>query len=112
MQAVAPAQEDVRRLAELRLDRPVGVSLYLDLDPAAFATPPARATAARSLLDDADRRVRERDGLSHEEKVGLRASIDRAREYLENDLTANGTRAVAVFAAESAGLFEALKLPR
>src|SRR3954469_24636496 len=101
VQVVAPAQEDVRRLAELRLDRPVVVSLYLDLDPAEFATPPARATAARSLLDDAGRRVRERDALSHQEKVDLRASIERAREYLENTLTANGARGVAVFAAEA-----------
>ncbi len=112
MQATAPATEDLRRLAELRLERPLVISLYLDLDPAEFATPPARATAARSLVDEADRRVREWDDLSHEDKVALRASVDRAREFLERELAADGARAVAVFAAESVGLFETLKLPR
>ena len=61
MQVSAPERDQLRRLAELRLDRPVVLSLYLDLDPSEFATPPARATAVRSLLDEADRRVREHD---------------------------------------------------
>src|ERR671931_1593039 len=96
-QLEAPDREVLRRLAELRLDRPLVLSLYLDLDPTEFATPPARATAARSLLDEADRRLRERDGLSHQDKVDLRASLERARGYLEGDLAADGSRAVAVF---------------
>jgi peptide chain release factor subunit 1 len=112
VQVAAPGRDELRRLAELRLDRPLVLSLYLDLDPSEFATPPARATAARSLLDEADRRVRDRDGLSHQEKVDLRASLERARTFLERELTADGARAVAVFAAESAGLFETVKLPR
>jgi len=112
VQVAAPEREELRRLAELRLDRPVVLSLYLDLDPTEFATPPARATAARSLLDEADRQLRERDGLSHQERVDLRASLERARTFLERELSADGARAVAVFAAESAGLFEIVKLPR
>jgi peptide chain release factor subunit 1 len=112
VQVVAPEREELRRLAELRLDRPVVLSLYLDLDPAEFATPPARATAARSLLDEADRQLRDRDGLSHQEKADLRASLERARTFLERELTADGARAIAVFVAESAGLFETVKLPR
>lgn len=79
MQVDAPGREGLRRLAELRLDRPVVLSLYLDLDPTEFATPPARATAIRSLLDEADRRLRERDGLSHQDRVDLQASLERAR---------------------------------
>ena len=64
MQVTAPDRDELRRLAEVRLDRPIVLSLYLDLDPAQFATPPARATAIRSLLDEAERRLRERDGLA------------------------------------------------
>jgi peptide chain release factor subunit 1 len=112
VQVAAPGTDELRRLAELRLERPRVLSLYLDLDPAEFATPPARATAARSLLDEADRRLRARDGLTHQDKADLKASLERAREYLERDLDADGARAVAVFAAESADLFETLKLPR
>jgi peptide chain release factor subunit 1 len=112
MQVTAPDRDALRRLAEVRLDRPVVLSLYLDLDPARFATPPARATAVRSLLDEAERKVRERDGLPHEDKVDLRTSLERAGSLLERDLPADGAQAVAVFASEGSGLFEVLALPR
>jgi peptide chain release factor subunit 1 len=112
MQSTAPDRDQLRRLAELRLDRPVVLSLYLNLDPSQFATPPARKTAVRSLLDEADRRVREGNGLSHEDKMGLRASLERATAFLENELPSDGAHALALFSSEAAGLFEALKLPR
>jgi peptide chain release factor subunit 1 len=112
MQVTAPGRDELRRLAELRLDRPVVLSLYLDLDPTQFATPPARATAVRSLLDEAERRLRERDGLSHEDRAALEASLRRAAARLERELPTEGAQAVAVFASEPAGLFEVLKLPR
>jgi peptide chain release factor subunit 1 len=112
MQASAPDRDKLRRLAELRLDRPVVLSLYLNLDPSQFATPPARKTAVRSLVDEADRRVREGNGLSHEDKMGLRASLERATAFLENDLPSDGAHALALFSSEAADLFEAVKLPR
>jgi peptide chain release factor subunit 1 len=112
MQVMAPDRDELRRLAEIRLDRPVVLSLYLDLDPTEFATPPARATAVRSLLDEADRQVRDRRDLPHEERMDLRASLERASSVLEGDLPAEGAQALALFAAESADLFEVLKLPR
>jgi peptide chain release factor subunit 1 len=112
MQVSAPDRDQLRALAELRLDRPLVLSLYLNLDPSQFATPPARKTAVRSLIDEADRRVRERNGLSHEDRMGLRASLERATAFLENDLPSDGAHALALFASEAANLFEALKLPR
>jgi peptide chain release factor subunit 1 len=112
MQVMAPDRDELRRLAEIRLDRPAVLSLYLDLDPTEFATPPARATAVRSLLDEADRQVRDRSDLPHEERMDLRASLERASSVLEGDLPTEGAQALAIFAAESAQLFEVLKLPR
>jgi peptide chain release factor subunit 1 len=112
MQVTAPDRDRLRRLAELRLGRPLVLSLYLDLDPTRFATPPARSTAVRSLLDEADRKLRDLDGLSHEEKTALRATYGRAAAFLERELSTEGAHAVAVFASEPAGLFETLKLPR
>jgi peptide chain release factor subunit 1 len=88
------------------------LSLYLDLDPAQFATPPARATAVRSLLDEAERSLRERDGLPHEDKVDLHASLKRAAQLLERDLPTEGAQAVAVFVSNATGLFEVIALPR
>jgi peptide chain release factor subunit 1 len=112
MQVSAPDRDQLRALAELRLDRPVVLSLYLNLDPSQFATPPARKSSIRSLLDEAERRVRDRKGLSHEDKAALQASLERAGAFLENDLPSDGAHALAVFASEPADLFEALKLPR
>ena len=112
MQVSAPDRDQLRSLAELRLDRPVVLSLYLNLDPSQFATPPARKTSVRSLLDEADRRLRDANGLSHDDKMALRASLDRAAGFLENDLPSDGAHGLAVFASEPMDLFEALKLPR
>jgi hypothetical protein len=112
MQASAPDRDQIRSLAGLRLDRPVVLSLYLNLDPSQFATPPARKTAVRSLVDEAERRLREGNGLSHDDKTALQASLERATSFLENDLPSDGAHAVALFASEGTGLFEALKLPR
>jgi peptide chain release factor subunit 1 len=112
MQVSAPDRDQLRRLAELRLDRPVVLSLYLNLDPSEFATPPARKTSVRSLIDEAERRLRDRNGLSHEDKAGLQASLERATTLLENDLPSDGAHGLAVFVSEQGGLFEALKLPR
>ena len=112
MQVTAPDRDELRRLAEVRLDRPIVLSLYLDLDPAQFATPPARATAIRSLLDEAERRLRERDGLAHDDRTDLHASLQRAAALLEHDLPADGAQSVAIFASNAASLFEVLPLPR
>jgi peptide chain release factor subunit 1 len=112
MQVTAPDRDDLRRLAGVRLDRPIVLSLYLDLDPAQFATPPARATAVRSLLDEAERRLRERDGLPHEDRADLQVSLQRAAALLERDLPTEGAQSVAVFASNASGLFEVLALPR
>src|SRR5215213_9038677 len=112
VQVMALDRDEVRRLAEVRLDRPVVLSLFLDLDPSEFATPPARSTAVRSLLDEAERRIRELEGLPHDDRMALRASLARAGELLQGDLPSEGAQAVAIFAAEEAGLFEAIKLPR
>jgi peptide chain release factor subunit 1 len=112
MQVSAPDRDQLRGLAELRLDRPLVLSLYLNLDPSQFATPPARKTSVRSLLDEAERRVRERNSLSHDDRMALQASLERAGAFLENDLPSDGAHAIAVFASEQIDLFEALKLPR
>jgi peptide chain release factor subunit 1 len=112
MQATAPDRDQLRSLAELRLDRPVVLSLYLNLDPSQFATPPARKTAVRSLVDEAERRLREGNGLSHDDKKALQASLQRAASFLENDLPSDGAHGVALFASESTDLFEVMKLPR
>src|SRR4051812_37178143 len=116
VQVAAPDRDGLRRLAEIRLDKPLVLSLYLDLEPSQFAVARARASEVRSLLDEAERRVRDLDhmdhSLSHEDRVALGQSVDRAREFLEGELDAEGAHGVALFVSQSADLFEAVKLPR
>ena len=112
MQLATPDEELLRRLAETRLERALVLSLYLNLDPSEFATPPARATAVRSLLDSAERALREREGLEHDDRVQLQAGLEQARSLLTRELDADASPALAVFACEPENLLEAVALPR
>src|SRR3954447_13962510 len=104
--------EKLRELARMRPGNGARVlSLFLNLDPSEFATPPARQTEIRSLIDDAERALRDANGLSHAARVALKNDIARARDHLAAaDLS--GAHGLAVFCSEPIGLFEAIKLPR
>src|SRR5207302_1835631 len=77
-------EEALRDLAQIRAREQTVLSLYLDLDPAWFATAPARATEIDSLLDGAHREV-EAGERPHRERQELRRALTRAREVLEED---------------------------
>src|SRR5205823_5098023 len=89
------------------------LSLFLNLDPSEFATPAARATEVRAVLDEADRRVRNGDHLTHDQRQALRSDIERARDYFKTPgFSAEGAHGLAVFACGPIDLFETIKLPR
>src|SRR3954451_24034826 len=102
------------RLRELARTRPSDggrvLSIFLNLDPAEFATPPARAGEISSVIDDVHRRVRDSD-LSHAAKKGLEEDVKRADAFLR-DLSPKGAHGFALFACDGAGLFEGIRLPR
>jgi peptide chain release factor subunit 1 len=99
-----------RRLVGRRSAHPV-VSLYLDLDPERFATPTARTSETRSLLDGAAREIDSDDTLEHENRIALREDIERLREYLlEGEPPFKGARALAVFCSVPDELFEVVQL--
>src|SRR3954447_3473339 len=104
--------EKLRELARMRPGNGARVlSLFLNLDPSEFATPPARETEIRSLIDDAERSLRDADDLSHESRESVKHDIARASEYLSG-ADFSGAHGLALFCSEPAGLFEAIKLPR
>ena len=106
------AAGQARRLIEYRPGHPV-ISLYMDLDPERFATPPARATQVRSLLDEAGRALETHDDLTHDERVALKADIRRIDEFLSStEAPFRGSRALAVFCSRAAELFEVVQLLR
>jgi hypothetical protein len=104
--------EQVRRLIEHPVKHRV-ISLYLDLDPEHFATPPARASQIRSLLDQAGRDVEHLDGLDHEDKVALREDLKQIDSFLGSPQAPfKGARSLALFCSGRDGLFEAVQLMR
>src|SRR5256885_5927781 len=102
----------LRRLARLKPEGARVLSLYLDLEPTEFATPPARESELTSALGAAARMADE-SHLEHDASVAVREDIERVRDALSGDgLDAKGARAVAVFACGPADLFEVVKLPQ
>jgi peptide subunit release factor 1 (eRF1) len=102
----------LRELAETRSAQGKVLSVFINLDPREFATPPARATEISSVLDSAARTIRDADGLTHDERTALHADLERVRTAMRNGVDTKEARALAVFASQPAGLFEILKLPR
>ena len=111
MAAQSTTRGRLRRLAELRPERGRVLSIFFNLDPSEFATPPARATEINSVVTAAAHKVEELDGLEHDERAALRADVERVREVLQgSDVAANGTHGLAVYACGPADLLEIVRL--
>jgi peptide chain release factor subunit 1 len=104
-------RDRLRRLAEARVGDAKVLSLYLNLDPREFATPAARSTEVRSLLDRAGRLVREEsEHLTHGQKASLQSDLERVADELGNGSGTKGAHGLAIFSASAAGLFDMLRL--
>jgi peptide subunit release factor 1 (eRF1) len=104
--------ETLRELAGMRADGETVLSTYLDLDPAQFATPPARSSEIDSLLDQARREIEHKER-THAELMALRGALERTREMLRpRGSIVRGAHALALFACEPLDLARSLRLPR
>src|SRR3954467_7202137 len=104
--------ERLRELAVLRPDGARVLSVFLNLDPASFAEPPARASEIRSVVDELRRLSRaESEDADHDAKIGIRADVDRISEFLD-DFSPKGAHGLVIFACGPADLFEVIRLPR
>jgi peptide subunit release factor 1 (eRF1) len=102
----------LRELAVLRPDGARVLSVFLNLDPASFAEPPARASEIRSVLDQLRRQARaESENVGHDAKLALRADADRIAEFL-GDFSPKGAHGLVIYACGPADLFEVIRLPR
>ncbi len=102
--------DKLQRLAQIRADGPVVLSAYLDLDPQRFATPAARETEARSLIDSGHRQI-EAAELDHEEREQVRTDLKRVETYLSGGDAPSGAHGLAIFCSSALDLFETLTLP-
>jgi peptide chain release factor subunit 1 len=102
----------LRQLAEVQPEQGRVLSVYMDLDPSEFGTPPARASQITSLVTEARHRIDELDDLEHEEQKALRADVETVRDVLSQPgIADDGARGVAVFACSLAGLLETVRVP-
>src|SRR4051794_32586543 len=107
----------LERLRELAVLKPEGacvLSVFLNLDPAEFAEPPARASEIRSVVDEARRIARakiEADGLGRDAKAALKNDVDRIEGAL-SAFSPKGAHGLVVFACGPVNLLELIRLPR
>src|SRR5712691_10002792 len=96
----------LRDLAGFRAAKGVAVSFYLDLDPG--TTAPV-ATRVNSLLSDAARQL-DRSDLTHDQRQGLKADVERIRRYVQEELVRDGAHGLALFTSELDNLWRPLAL--
>jgi peptide chain release factor subunit 1 len=108
----APTWDLLRKLAGFRAASGRAISLYLNLDPSLAPTQPAVAARVSSLLTDARRQVEEAgESLGHEQRVGLKADLERIEHWFEEEFDRDGARGVAVFSDGPDGLWVAQTVP-
>jgi peptide chain release factor subunit 1 len=106
-------QARLRALAAVHPEQGRVLSVFLNLDPAQFATANARSSAITSVMTAAAHKVDETEGLTHEERSALLDDVERVRDVLSGSgVAANGTRAVAIYACGPEDLLEVIKLRR
>jgi peptide chain release factor subunit 1 len=97
------------RLGQLRADGMPVLSVYLDLDPARFPTPAARAAELAALVQEARRQAADAGGPLHDE---LTAGIDRISRLLTADpAIASGARSLAIFAMGGSDVIDVVAVP-
>jgi peptide chain release factor subunit 1 len=92
--------ERLRELAEFRAEKGCAISLYLDLDPKNVPTAGDADARVSSLLAEGERHAgADGRGLTHDQRVALKADFDRIREYFESEFDRDGARGLAIFSA-------------
>jgi peptide chain release factor subunit 1 len=104
--------EQLRELAAFRAENGCAVSLYVNLDPSQAPTAAEVETRVNSQLSEAERLAEERKGsLTHGQREGLKADIDRIRQWFDDGFDRHGgVRGVAVFAASLDNFWSTLAL--
>jgi peptide chain release factor subunit 1 len=111
MMSPVTTKQHLRELATLRPDGHKVLSVYLNLDPSELPTQRDRKIEIESLLDVAERALRD-DGLPHEQRDELRRDVERIRAWFDREFDASGARGVALFASSGIDLFEVMRLGR
>jgi peptide chain release factor subunit 1 len=103
--------DSLRDLAGFRAQNGCAISLYVDLDPSDTPTPAAFDTRVNALIDEIDRsESARRPDLTHEQKEGLRADVQRLRGFFDQEFDREGALGFSVFSASLDNLWVPLPL--
>ena len=96
--AATVSWEGLRELASFRAEKGCAISLYLNLDPRVSPTAGDAQIRVNSLLDEAAKRCNaSRSDLTRDQRVALRADLDRIRSFFELEFDRDGAHGLAVF---------------
>jgi hypothetical protein len=102
-----------RRLLEATAGEHPVISAVFDLDPSQFATAPARATQAASLIDAGHNLEKADETLNHDARQAVRSDLERLDSYLGSaDFPVNRAGALAIYVSAGDDLFETVVLSR
>lgn len=99
----------LRELAAFCAVKGCAVSFYLDLDPRVTPATGEAETRVNSLLAEVSRRASS-DELTHGQREGLRADVERIRRYYGQELVRDGVRGLAIFTADLDNLWRPVPL--
>jgi peptide chain release factor subunit 1 len=91
--------DGLRDLAAFRAEKGCAISLYVDLDPSVVPTAGDTDARVNSLLTEGERQTGANAGLTHDQRVSLKADFERIRGYLESEFDRDGARGLAIFSA-------------
>lgn len=97
--------KELRELAAFRSEKGVAVSLYLGFEPGQRN---ALKTRLHSLRDEAIRNAA--SDLGHEQREALRADLERAEDFVEQEFDPSGAHGVALFVSRLDNLFHPIAL--
>jgi peptide chain release factor subunit 1 len=96
--AATISSDFLRELATFKADRGCAISIYVNLDPSVAATQPDVAARVKAVLADAGRRADElRPTLDHSRREGLKADLERVRQWFDDEFDRDGSHGAAVF---------------
>jgi peptide chain release factor subunit 1 len=103
--------EVLRDLAGFAAQKGCAITLYVDLDPSVTPTAGDVATRLRSLLAEGERGYADKlAALTHDQKIGFKADLERIENWFATEFDRDGTRSVALFSAGLDGVWTVLPL--
>jgi peptide chain release factor subunit 1 len=103
--------DELRQLSAFEAEKGRAISVYLNLAPSVTPTAGDAQTRLNSLLDEAAKSGGATgEGLTHQQKQGLRSDFDRIRRYFDQEFVRDGAHGLVVFCDSLDGVWTPIPL--